>query len=209
MAEKRRGIGFAGVLLGFALAFPAIALAGLAYLRYGNVPVATADTPFPDEKKLVHIALNARVDRQTVASPLAATPENLVAGAHVYAASCAVCHGTPGLESSFGKWEYPTAPQLWKRHGKVVGVSDDPVGETYWKVANGIRLTGMPSFNHLLTEPEMWQVSLLLARADKTQLPAVTEAFSQGDALRRESEAVRAAGSAGSVDSASKFPAAK
>jgi len=27
----------------------------------------------------------------------------------------------------------------------VVGVSDDEPGETYWKVANGIRLTGMPA----------------------------------------------------------------
>ena len=31
-------------------------------------------------------------------------------------------------------------------------MSDDPPGETYWKVANGIRLTGMPSYKELLTE---------------------------------------------------------
>ena len=46
-------------------------------------------------------------------------------------------------------------------------MSDDPVGETYWKVANGIRLTGMPSFDKVLNETQMWQVSLLLANADK------------------------------------------
>jgi hypothetical protein len=49
-------------------------------------------------------------------------------------------------------------------------VSDDPVGETYWKVANGIRLTGMPGFTGSLTTYQMWQVSLLLANSDK--LPA-------------------------------------
>ena len=53
----------------------------------------------------------------------------------------------------------------------MVGVSDDPVGETYWKVKNGIRLTGMPSFEKALTEDQMWQVSLLLSKADKP-LPA-------------------------------------
>jgi mono/diheme cytochrome c family protein len=53
----------------------------------------------------------------------------------------------------------------------VVGVSDDPVGETYWKVRNGIRLSGMPAFNNLLNETQMWQVSVLLANADKP-LPA-------------------------------------
>jgi hypothetical protein len=67
---------------------------------------------------------------------------------------------------------YPEAPQLWKRHGKknVVGVSDDEAGETYWKVANGIRLTGMPSYSKVLTDTQMWQVSLLLKNADK-ELP--------------------------------------
>jgi hypothetical protein len=72
---------------------------------------------------------------------------------------------------------YPKAPALWEKHrtGSVVGVSDDPPGETYWKVSNGIRLTGMPSFDKVLTETEMWQVTLLLANADKPLPPAALE----------------------------------
>lgn len=58
---------------------------------------------------------------------------------------------------------FPAPPHLFK--GK--GVTDDRAGETYWKVANGIRLTGMPAYNGSLSETEMWQVSLLLAKADK------------------------------------------
>jgi hypothetical protein len=58
---------------------------------------------------------------------------------------------------------YPHPPQLFKGHG----VTDDPVGETYWKVANGIRLTGMAAYTGALSETERWQVSLLLANADK------------------------------------------
>jgi hypothetical protein len=62
---------------------------------------------------------------------------------------------------------YPRAPQLWAPHrnGGVIGVNDDPVGETYWKVANGIRLSGMPSFDKVLNQTQMWQVSLLLKNA--------------------------------------------
>ena len=69
---------------------------------------------------------------------------------------------------------YPSAPALWQQHknSDVVGVSDDPPGETYWKVTNGIRLTGMPAFNDTLTETQIWQVSLLLANADKPLPPA-------------------------------------
>jgi mono/diheme cytochrome c family protein len=58
---------------------------------------------------------------------------------------------------------YPKPPRLLE--GK--GVTDDPAGESYWKVANGIRLTGMPGFHGALTDTQMWQVSLLVAQADK------------------------------------------
>jgi hypothetical protein len=34
-------------------------------------------------------------------------------------------------------------------------------------VKNGIRLTGMPSFDRALNDTQMWQVTLLLANADK------------------------------------------
>jgi len=46
-------------------------------------------------------------------------------------------------------------------------VTDDPVGETYWKTKNGIRMTGMPAFRKVLSEIEIWQVSLLLRHADE------------------------------------------
>jgi hypothetical protein len=46
-------------------------------------------------------------------------------------------------------------------------VSDDPAEETYWKVSGGIRMTGMPGFETLLSPTQMWQVSLLLANSDK------------------------------------------
>ncbi len=164
-----------GLLSGFLLAFPVVGGAIYLYIRYGHPPVAVSDKPFPDEAAIIHIPLNARIDREIQTSPIAATPENLLSGAHIYASQCAFCHGSPGNDSGIGTNEYPSAPQLWKkhRHGDVVGVSDDPAGETYWKVANGIRLTGMPSYQHNLSETEMWQVSLLLAQAEKPQLPEV------------------------------------
>ena len=89
---------------------------------------------------------------------------DVLEGAHVYADNCAVCHGFKGQpKTAVAKGMYPPPPQLLQ--GK--GVTDDPPGETFWVVKNGIRLTGMPEFKHILNETEMWQVSLLLAKADK------------------------------------------
>jgi mono/diheme cytochrome c family protein len=50
-------------------------------------------------------------------------------------------------------------------------VTDDPVGETYWVVKNGIRFSAMPSFGSKLSDTEMWQVTLLLRNADKLSAP--------------------------------------
>ena len=170
-------------LIGFLLAFPCIAAAGYLYLRSGHPPVATADKPFPDEKKIVHIPLNARIDRELVTPRFVPTATDLTAGAEIYVSNCAVCHGLPHHDSSFGKWEYPTSPQLWTKHANgVVGVSDDAPNISYWKVDNGIRLTGMPSFKHILTTGQMWQVSFLVSRADQPLSPAIASIFAADDA---------------------------
>src|SRR5256886_11630444 len=48
-----------------------------------------------------------------------------------------------------------------------VGVTDDDAWESYWKVENGIRMSGMPGFKGQLTETQIWQVSVLVKNADK------------------------------------------
>jgi thiosulfate dehydrogenase len=147
-----------------------IPVAVLVWLKFGKVPVAVADKPFPQERLIVHIPLEARIQRELVKTPpVQADEDSFVAGAHIYSDRCAVCHGLHGKPSTIGVHMYPDAPALWQKHpnSDVVGVSDDPPAETYWKVINGIRLTGMPSYKQILSEKEAWQVSLLLANADK------------------------------------------
>jgi mono/diheme cytochrome c family protein len=160
-----------GVILGLILA----PLAVLAWFHWGHPPVAVADPPLPMERQITHVALNARIAREMPGNqPIQADQDNLTAGAEVYRDQCAACHGFYGKPSSFAAHMYPKAPALWEKHqnSDVVGVSDDPPGETYWKVANGIRLTGMPAFRDTLTDTQIWQVSLLLSKADKPLPPA-------------------------------------
>jgi thiosulfate dehydrogenase len=98
-------------------------------------------------------------------SPIPVNEANLLAGAKIYQVQCLVCHGQLGQPEFFiAKGMFPHPPQLLppKR-----GVTNDLVGEIYWKVKNGIRLTGMPGYVDNLTDTEMWQVSLLLHQANK------------------------------------------
>lgn len=172
MAKKSSGSGFGKVFLGFLLGVAAVAAGLFLYLHFGALPVSVADAPLPYEKQIVKLPLNARIDREVRTPPFGISEDVFESGAHIYRAQCASCHGVPGHDIGYARYMYPRAPQLWKKHGKsgVVGVSDDTAGETYWKVANGIRLSGMPAFNHVLTDTQMWQVSLLLKNAD-TELP--------------------------------------
>jgi hypothetical protein len=158
--------------LGGLCAFVVLIAAVWVYFKYGSPPVATADKPFPFEAQIVHVPLDARITREMQQPPFGVSEDVYEAGAHVYQQQCASCHGTPGKDADFGMWMYPVAPQLWKKHrqGKVVGVSDDEAGETFWKIKNGIRLSGMPSFEHILSSDEMWDVTLLVKNADQ-QLP--------------------------------------
>lgn len=155
-------------VLGLFLGLIILPLFGWLYFRFGYAPVATSSAPMPFERQLAHMALNARIRKDAPKnSPLQASDENYLAGAHIYRTHCAICHALPGQAASpTSKGMFPRPPELFKGHG----VTDDPVGETYWKASNGIRLTGMPAYTGSLSETEMWQVSLLLANADK--LPA-------------------------------------
>jgi thiosulfate dehydrogenase len=165
------------LILGIVIGIILVPLVALAYFKFGKMPVAVNDPPFPNERLVTSVPLEARIDKEMVKNPpIQATEENLVAGAHLYADNCAMCHGFHGKPSVTGTHEFPTAPALWEKHhnGDVVGVSDDPPGETYWKVANGIRLTGMPAYKDTMSDTQMWQVSLLLANADKPLPPAAT-----------------------------------
>jgi len=86
-----------------------------------------------------------------------------------------MCHGNPGHDIALAGQMFPAPPQLWKTHGPhgVVGVSDDDPGFSYWVVSNGVRLTGMPSFSHALSDKERREVTLLLKNADKPMSPSV------------------------------------
>jgi thiosulfate dehydrogenase len=156
-------------LVGLILGILALPITALLYLHFGHPPVAVADQAFMLERQIVHGPLHARIGREMPQkAPISPSETNLLIGAHLYRENCAACHGLYGRPSAFAAHMYPDAPQLWQPHeAGVVGVSDDPPGETYWKVKNGIRLTGMPSFDQVLNDTQMWQVSLLLAGADK------------------------------------------
>jgi mono/diheme cytochrome c family protein len=153
-------------IFGLVIGIIILPICGYFYFRFGYAPVATAAPPMPMEKTMAKMALRARITAEAPKSaPIQPDEPNLTAGARIYADNCAFCHGLPNHPPTpAAKGMFPVPPQLFNTDDMV---TDDPVGTTYWKVDNGIRLTGMPGFGKSLSSTQMWQVTLLLAKADK------------------------------------------
>jgi mono/diheme cytochrome c family protein len=152
-------------LIGLIVGLIVIPIGVYMYFSSGTAPVATSAAPMPFEKMLASMALHARLKKEMPkAPPIPADEAAYLAGAQVYKDNCAVCHGLPGQPlTAIAQGMFPKPPKLME--GK--GVTDDSPEESYWKVAGGIRMTGMPGFEKLLSPTQMWQVSLLVANADK------------------------------------------
>ena len=154
-----------GLIAGILLTLLVIAGGVYLYFSLGRAPIATTAPPMPLESKLVKLGLHAYLDKLPHPEPQVLADEaNLLHGAKIYKENCSVCHGFPGEEkSAIAKGMYPAPPQLF--HG--TGVTDDEAWESYWKVENGIRMTGMPGYKDALTEAQIWQVTVLVKNADK------------------------------------------
>jgi thiosulfate dehydrogenase len=153
-----------GVFLGFLILPAALFL----YVWSGRAPVASADPSMPMEAFFAKMGRKARIRAEQPNRDLSTfNSADLEAGADVYQRDCAFCHGLPNQpKPNAAKGMFPKAPQLFDRDDMII---DDPVGEDYWKIKNGIRLSGMPGFKDSLSDTQIWQVSALLARAN--QLP--------------------------------------
>lgn len=152
-------------VVGWVIGVLVVPLMVYAYFAWGFAPVATSAPTMPFEKMLARRALRARIEKEMPKTvPIAADEASYLVGVQVYRQNCAVCHGLPlQAPTAVAKGMFPRPPQLFR--GK--GVTDDEPGETYWKVANGIRMSGMPGYSQSLSSTQIWQVSLLLANADK------------------------------------------
>jgi mono/diheme cytochrome c family protein len=154
---------------GFIVAIVALALGGYVFIRAGGMPMATSAPLLPLEKTVASLALAASYGNTAQQkSPFQADEANLLAGARSYKERCAACHGAPHAPPpAIAKGMFPPPPQLFEPLDMVTG---DPEGITFWKVSNGIRMTGMPAFQNALSDTERWQVTMLVAHADR--LPA-------------------------------------
>ena len=138
--------------------------------RFGLYPIGADNPPSSLERTLAGRAMNAYVDKHKPAidNPVQGTPDELIDGAKEYEEHCAVCHGGAETKISPLKDRFsPPVPQLINR------IPHDPDAWLFWVTKHGVRMTGMPAWDGVLSDDDMWRIVAFIKRSDK--LPADVE----------------------------------
>jgi thiosulfate dehydrogenase len=182
--SKKETILMVKFILGVVVGAVLVPLAVLAYLVSGYAPAATADAPMPFESRIAEIALQKRIQKEAPVRDLSTmSTSDLLAGANIYKKNCEMCHGLPDQRPEIAANMFPQAPQELKPPQGRAGRGPAQTGPRaprpngdFWRVKNGIRLTGMPSFQNILSEDQIWQVTGLIANRRKLP-PEVQDAL--------------------------------
>jgi len=88
-------------------------------------------------------------------NPVPSSPENLTEGHDLYLKQCAFCHGEDGTGGGgSGVQFYPPVPSLLMPQNELTD------SQMHYVIEQGVRYTGMPSFDKALNEEQIWKVVL-------------------------------------------------
>jgi thiosulfate dehydrogenase len=161
-----------GFIWGVVLTILAGAGAVLFVALTGRISMRADVPPTSLETQIAGRAFDASVERNAPKrnNPLKADEATLVAGATLYRAHCAACHGDPvHPESPLAKTLNPPAPQF------MTDSADMPEYQNFYITSHGVRWTAMPGWKNALTEQQIWQVVTFLAHMDS--LPPAAQAI--------------------------------
>jgi len=153
-----------GFVLGIIVTLVALAAGIDWYAKTGRVNFEADQPPSKFETRFAMSAVDASTDRRApdLKNPVPPTEQNIVAGAHIYLDHCAGCHGTPSNpDGPFASSFNPPVPQFFRR------APDMPDYKNLYIVEHGTRWTGMPAWNKMLNEQQMWQVVTFLGNVEK------------------------------------------
>lgn len=114
-----------------------------------------------------------KVRSNDVEVPALQGAQRIRSGAALYAAHCRQCHGAPGVApDALAMGMLPAPVNL------VATARQWSPQESYWLIRNGLKMTGMPAWEHQMSDAQMWDVVAFLetlprlSPADYAQLAA-------------------------------------
>ena len=160
-----------GFIVGVVLTLVVLACSVFAVSRLGLYPIGADNPPSGLERSLAGRAMDVYADKHKpdMQNPTGLTADNLTEGATEYEEHCAFCHGGAKAKISPMQNKFnPPAPQLINR------IPHDPDNWLFWVTKHGVRMTGMPAWDGVMSDEEIWKVIAFIKHSDK--LPPETAA---------------------------------
>ncbi len=154
-----------GFLLGVIVTL--VVLFGGAYLMISGGhfdPRAVPNGPTAFERHTAMHSLDEWVDAHASKqeNPFQPTDGNIMDGSMVYDKNCALCHGSLKQPVSPMKTKfYPPVPQLMSH------TPDDPDANLFYVTKYGVKLTGMPGWDGVLSDDDIWKAVLFIKNSAK------------------------------------------
>ena len=145
------------IVAGFAF----VAAAGAAFVFSGAYNVAATQPHYALVWWLLDTVKRQSVKRHARAKPPETLDEASLAfrGAGPYQDSCAPCHGPPGSAlGALGEGLNPKPPDLRDSAGRW------NAAELFWIAKHGVKYTGMPAWDWLYRDDEIWSLVSLMRR---------------------------------------------
>jgi cytochrome c len=129
-------------------------------------------------------------------NPLSATLANIREGERHFGHHCAVCHGFDGQATGipFADNMSPPVPPLASH-----GVQEYRDGQLRWIIRNGVSPSGMPAWDGVLSDDEIWKIVLFIRHLPPQGSLGVPPIYREADEDHRaiEAHAASAKGAAG------------
>jgi thiosulfate dehydrogenase len=159
------------LVLGVVLTVIVLIAIGGCFALLGFMPTNADADPPRWEVQIANAALDASMEKHAprLNNPVAPTDESLIEGIKIYRKNCALCHGDLDRQAAtLSRSLYPPAPNL------ITEPLDDPEWHVFYAIRTGVRYTGMPAWEKVLPESDLWKLTAFLTRVEKLP-PAVQE----------------------------------
>jgi len=153
-----------GFLIGVATTLLVLAGSVFAVSHFGLYPIGADNPPSALERALASRAMDVYAEKHKPQgdNPTPLTAEHLSTGAREYEEHCAFCHGGAKAKISPMRDRFsPRVPQLVNR------IPHDDDAWLFWVTKHGVRMTGMPAWDQVMSDEEIWQVVAFIKHSDK------------------------------------------
>ena len=150
-----------GIILTIVVAFIVVLLIA----QFGLFPTNADATPSGLEQRMAMSALDASMERHApqIPNPVPVTDNNLIDGIKLYTMNCARVPRDAGLQAQLARAFHVSAAAA----DLILDPLDDPEWHIYYAIRTGVRYTGMPAWNHALSDQDIWKMTAFLSRLDK------------------------------------------